>query len=236
MGIPSVTTNLSGFGCFMQEHMADPTSYGIYIVDRRFKSPDDSVNQLAQVRSPLPVIRLEKISNDSVFTFPVQALHFNQPSNCCEAWKKYIGSKLQLVSFTYFYTPKTESKYITTVFLSICTKLQYLTRTFTPLQYMFDFSCLSRRQRIIQRNRTERLSEMLDWKNLGIVRSSSYLQQQTHNALCYHVVKHCKKYSIVTTKFESYKGPFTLCDLLLLTMGCIEAGEVVTVAQYEHFH
>lgn len=34
---------------------------------------------------------------------------------------------------------------------------------------MFDFSCLSRRQRIIQRNRTERLSEMLDWKNLGIV-------------------------------------------------------------------
>ena len=51
MGIPSVTTNLSGFGCFMQEHMADPTSYGIYIVDRRFKSPDDSVNQLAQVCS-----------------------------------------------------------------------------------------------------------------------------------------------------------------------------------------
>ena len=49
MGIPSVTTNLSGFGCFMQEHMADPTSYGIYIVDRRFKSADDSVNQLAQV-------------------------------------------------------------------------------------------------------------------------------------------------------------------------------------------
>ena len=34
---------------------------------------------------------------------------------------------------------------------------------------MFDFSCLSRRQRIIQRNRTERLSELLDWKNLGLV-------------------------------------------------------------------
>lgn len=28
MGIPSVTTNLSGFGCFMQEHVADPTAYG----------------------------------------------------------------------------------------------------------------------------------------------------------------------------------------------------------------
>ncbi|KAG0424763.1 hypothetical protein HPB47_028029 [Ixodes persulcatus] len=82
MGIPSVTTNLSGFGCFIAEHVADPMSYGIYIVDRKFKSAEESVQQLAQ--------------------------------------------------------------------------------------YMFDFSCLSRRQRIIQRNRTERLSDLLDWKNLGI--------------------------------------------------------------------
>lgn len=28
MGIPSVTTNLSGFGCFMEEHVSDPTAYG----------------------------------------------------------------------------------------------------------------------------------------------------------------------------------------------------------------
>ncbi|KAH9395106.1 Glycogen [starch] synthase, liver [Tyrophagus putrescentiae] len=82
MGIPSVTTNLSGFGCFIAEHVADPMSYGIYIVDRRFKGPEESVQQLAQ--------------------------------------------------------------------------------------YMFDFSNLSRRQRIIQRNRTERLSDLLDWRNLGI--------------------------------------------------------------------
>jgi glycogen(starch) synthase len=34
---------------------------------------------------------------------------------------------------------------------------------------MFDFSSLSRRQRIILRNRTERLSELLDWNTLGIV-------------------------------------------------------------------
>lgn len=82
MGIPSITTNLSGFGCFMQEHIADPMSYGIYIVDRRFISLESSVQQLAQ--------------------------------------------------------------------------------------YMFDFARLSRRQRIIQRNRTERLSDLLDWRNLGI--------------------------------------------------------------------
>ncbi|CAO1415153.1 unnamed protein product [Diamesa serratosioi] len=82
MGIPSVTTNLSGFGCFMQEHIADPKSYGIYIVDRRYIGVENSIQQLAQ--------------------------------------------------------------------------------------FMFDFSKLNRRQRIIQRNRTERLSDLLDWRNLGI--------------------------------------------------------------------
>lgn len=89
MGIPSVTTNLSGFGCFMEEHITDPMSYGIYIIDRRFKSADESCQQLAQ--------------------------------------------------------------------------------------YLFDFSQLSRRQRIIQRNRTERLSELLDWNTLGIVSLNSFI-------------------------------------------------------------
>ncbi|RVE56238.1 hypothetical protein OJAV_G00219150 [Oryzias javanicus] len=81
MGIPSVTTNLSGFGCFMEEHISDPTAYGIYIVDRRFKSPEESCNQLTQ--------------------------------------------------------------------------------------FMFSFCQQSRRQRIIQRNRAERLSDLLDWRYLG---------------------------------------------------------------------
>lgn len=67
----------------MQEHIADPQSYGIYIVDRRYIGLENSVQQLAQ--------------------------------------------------------------------------------------FMYDFSRLNRRQRIIQRNRTERLSDLLDWRNLGIV-------------------------------------------------------------------
>ena len=50
MGIPSITTNLSGFGCFMSDHITDTKSYGIYIVDRRFKGPEDSCRELAQVR------------------------------------------------------------------------------------------------------------------------------------------------------------------------------------------
>ena len=56
MGIPSVTTNLSGFGTFMQRHIADPHSYGIYIIDRRDKGVEDSVQQLAHVRGGLRVL------------------------------------------------------------------------------------------------------------------------------------------------------------------------------------
>ena len=33
----------------MAEHISDPDSYGIFIVDRRFRGIDGSVNQLAQV-------------------------------------------------------------------------------------------------------------------------------------------------------------------------------------------
>lgn len=31
MGIPSISTNLSGFGCFMEEHIADPSAYGAFL-------------------------------------------------------------------------------------------------------------------------------------------------------------------------------------------------------------
>ncbi|KAI0791348.1 glycogen synthase [Abortiporus biennis] len=82
MGIPSVTTNLSGFGCFMQDLIERPQDEGCYIVDRRSQSVEDSVSQLTD--------------------------------------------------------------------------------------YMFSFVSKTRRQRINQRNRVERLSPLLDWKNLGI--------------------------------------------------------------------
>jgi glycogen(starch) synthase len=35
-------------------------------------------------------------------------------------------------------------------------------------EYMFSFASKSRRQRINQRNRTERLSDLLDWKRMGL--------------------------------------------------------------------
>ena len=82
MGVPSITTNLSGFGCFMDESVENPPDYGIYIIDSRTKSVEDSVQQLV---------------------------------DC-----------------------------------------------------MMQFCQKSRRQRIIQRNRTERLSDILDWKRMGL--------------------------------------------------------------------
>lgn len=82
MGLPSITTNLSGFGCYMEDNIEHPEDYGIYIVDRRLKSADESVQQLAD--------------------------------------------------------------------------------------HMYSFASKSRRQRINQRNRTERLSDLLDWKRMGL--------------------------------------------------------------------
>lgn len=82
MGVPSVTTNLSGFGCFMDENVENCEDYGIYIVDRRLKSIEESIQQL------------------------------------CD--------------------------------------------------FMFCFCQKTRRQRINQRNRTERLSDLLDWKRMGL--------------------------------------------------------------------
>ncbi|KAL4071919.1 glycogen synthase [Scleroderma citrinum] len=46
MGIPSITTNLSGFGCFMQDTIERPEDEGCYIIDRRTNSFEQSVSQL----------------------------------------------------------------------------------------------------------------------------------------------------------------------------------------------
>lgn len=82
MGVPNIVSNLSGFGCYMEELIENPSDYGIYIVDRRTKEGDDSVSQLTS--------------------------------------------------------------------------------------YMFEFCQKNHRQRNTQRNRTERLSDLLDWKYMGV--------------------------------------------------------------------
>lgn len=49
LGIPSITTNLSGFGCFMEKKVTNLKAYGIYVVDRRHKDWDESIEQLVEV-------------------------------------------------------------------------------------------------------------------------------------------------------------------------------------------
>eukprot|EP01147_Barroeca_monosierra_P010384 gene10384-2516_t len=48
MGVASITSDLSGFGLFMRERVEDPSSYGIYVVDRRFYSPESSISQMSK--------------------------------------------------------------------------------------------------------------------------------------------------------------------------------------------
>ncbi|KAJ7599806.1 Cullin repeat-like-containing domain protein, partial [Mycena floridula] len=45
MGIPSITTDLSGYGCFMSDLIENPAAEGTYIVDRRSASVKDSIYQ-----------------------------------------------------------------------------------------------------------------------------------------------------------------------------------------------
>jgi len=48
LGIPSITSDLSGFGLFIRERVNEPESYGISVIDRRYKDPQDSIDQLAE--------------------------------------------------------------------------------------------------------------------------------------------------------------------------------------------
>jgi len=73
-------------------------------------------------------------------------------------------------------------------------------KTVCCLQYMYDFSRQTRRQRIIQRNRTERLSELLDWRNLGIVRSTSVMSFMSDILL---VIQRLGQLEIVASQYNN---------------------------------
>ncbi len=48
-GIPTVTSDLSGFGDFMIQLMKDYDSVGVYVVNRKKKSYDKAADQLADI-------------------------------------------------------------------------------------------------------------------------------------------------------------------------------------------
>ncbi|MBN1512870.1 MAG: glycogen/starch synthase [Phycisphaerae bacterium] len=49
MGVPSVCSNLSGFGAFVHAHVEDHEHKGLFIVNRRDVSTDESIGQLARI-------------------------------------------------------------------------------------------------------------------------------------------------------------------------------------------
>merc|ERR1712126_713142 len=81
-------------------------------------------------------------------------------------------------------------------------------------QIMFDFSQLSRRQRIIMRNRTERLSDLLDWKKLA-----TYYTESRYQAL----------YQVFPEHYPMYESSISIRDLLHLFH--LTAGERKMVIQ-----
>jgi glycogen(starch) synthase len=46
MGVPAVTTDLSGFGAYVQRHIPDAAQNGVTVLNRRYKSFDESVEEL----------------------------------------------------------------------------------------------------------------------------------------------------------------------------------------------
>ena len=48
-GIPSVTSDLSGFGDYINKYMPEHDENGIYVVERRYKNFNDSAEQLADI-------------------------------------------------------------------------------------------------------------------------------------------------------------------------------------------
>jgi glycogen(starch) synthase len=62
-GVPSVTSDLSGFGDYLLQHMPDHDAYGLYVVERGKRSFDWSASQLADILyNFLQLTRRERIT------------------------------------------------------------------------------------------------------------------------------------------------------------------------------
>jgi len=48
-GIPSITSDLSGFGDYILHHIKDHEKYGLFVIERGKRTLDWSANQLAEV-------------------------------------------------------------------------------------------------------------------------------------------------------------------------------------------
>merc|ERR1711959_702175 len=49
LGVPSITSNLAGFGSYMEKHLPNPAHQGIHIVDRVSSTWEQSAQQIANI-------------------------------------------------------------------------------------------------------------------------------------------------------------------------------------------
>ncbi|KII62293.1 Glycogen [starch] synthase, muscle [Thelohanellus kitauei] len=90
MGIPSLTTNLSGFGQFMDEHITHPADYGVYIVDRRSKSVEESITQMTNFYTKTRLLAIER-------THPDKLRYFSKPDDASISFQK-LGRSISFSS------------------------------------------------------------------------------------------------------------------------------------------
>jgi glycogen(starch) synthase len=94
LGVPTVTSDLAGFGGYVQEHIKDPEKRGIHVVERRGKDWNESANQLADsMQQMLTLSRRDRIDLRN----RVESLspHFDWQElarNYWEAYHKALGA------------------------------------------------------------------------------------------------------------------------------------------------
>jgi glycogen(starch) synthase len=86
MGVPAVTTDLSGFGAYVQRYIAEHQAQGIYVMNRRTAGFDDSVNELVEYLMQFVSLgrrqrielrnRAERLSE--LFDWPVLIEYYNE--------------------------------------------------------------------------------------------------------------------------------------------------------------
>jgi glycogen(starch) synthase len=89
MGLPAVTTDLSGFGAYVQRHIPNHTEQGILVVNRRSQNFEQSSNDLAdylfnfvqlQRRQRIELRnRVERLSE--LFDWSVLTRHYDEAHN-----------------------------------------------------------------------------------------------------------------------------------------------------------
>ena len=120
-GVPSITSNLAGFGDYVSRHILDNEKLGMYIIDRKHKDFDQTADELAEI-----MMRFVKMSRRERIALRYRSeeasLHFD--------WSN-LGRYYDIasVSYTHLNNYICDQKFNTTL------TMRNLVRTFTLLLF-----------------------------------------------------------------------------------------------------